>query len=308
MKYLVLARKELSNFVEGRALRAKNTEGICRFILEDIFSRYGSIGQMRADRGELDVVKARNFFERYGMQLRLTTAYNPEANGKSERGHPSIIHALVKACKGKANLWPRLLLFALWADKTTHSSITGYMPTKLIHGHKPIILGEESIPTWVFLSWEDNISRERLLELRIQQLGRLPEDMEVALEKLKVARPGNKERFDKIHRLRMKKIEKGDWMLVFDSTFEHQHNTVRKFVRRWFGPYVVERVNDNATYLLRKLDGTMFKIPIASKRIKVFRRRDGRFHSDDFESFLTPQTTKDDIEDADEVQSEEEDE
>jgi hypothetical protein len=35
------------------------------------------------------------------VRLRLTTAYNPEANGKSERGHPPIINALVKACKGK---------------------------------------------------------------------------------------------------------------------------------------------------------------------------------------------------------------
>ena len=182
------------------------------------------------------------------------------------------------------------------------------MPIELMHGHKSIMPREESFPTWVFLSWEDNISRERLLEFHIQQLGRLLEDMEVALERLKAARLGNKERFDKTHRLRMKKIEKGDWMLVFDSTLEHQHSTVRKFARRWFGPYVVERVNDNATYLLRELDGTMFKIPIARNHIKVFWRTNGRFHSDDFESFLSPQTTEDNIEDADEVHSEEEDE
>ena len=86
------------------------------------------------------------------MQLKLTTTYNPEANGKSERGHPPIIHALVKVCKSKANLWPRLFPFALWVDRTTHSSVTGYMPIELMHGHKPIMLGEESIPTWVFLS------------------------------------------------------------------------------------------------------------------------------------------------------------
>ena len=71
---------------------------------------------------------------------------------------------------------------------------------------------------------------------------------------------------------------------------------------------MVEIVNDNATYLLRELDGTMFKIPIGSKRIKVFRKRDGRFHSENFESFLSLQTTENDLEDADVVQSEEEDE
>ena len=74
------------------------------------------------------------------MQLRLTTAYNPEANGKSEKGHLPIIHALVKACKGKANLWPRLLPFALWEDRITHSSVTGYMPIELMHGTSPLCL------------------------------------------------------------------------------------------------------------------------------------------------------------------------
>ena len=57
-----LAREELSNYGKGRALRTKATEGVCKFILEDIFSIYGSIGRMRADRGELDVVEAKDFF------------------------------------------------------------------------------------------------------------------------------------------------------------------------------------------------------------------------------------------------------
>jgi hypothetical protein len=167
MKYLVLAREELSNFVEGRALRTKSTEGVCRFILEDIFSKYGTNGRMRADPGELDAVEARNFFERHGVRLRLTTAYNPEANGKSERGHPPIINALVKACKGKPKQWPRLLPFALWADRTTHSTVTGYMPIELMLGQKPIMPTEDLVPTWVFLEWKDGITTERLLALRI---------------------------------------------------------------------------------------------------------------------------------------------
>ena len=201
MKYLVLAREELSNFVEGRALRTKSTKGVCRFILDDIFSRYGTIGRMRADRGELDAAEATNFFERYGVRLKLTTAYNPEANGRSERGHPPIINALVKACKGKPKQWPRLLPFALWADRTTHSTITGYMPIELMLGQKPIMPAEDLVPTWVFLDWKDGISRERLLELRIQQLERFPEDQKIALDKLKEARLSNKDMFDKTHRL-----------------------------------------------------------------------------------------------------------
>jgi hypothetical protein len=130
------------------------------------------------------------------------------------------------------------------------------------------------------------------LALRIQQLERLPEDQKIALEKLKAARLGNKERFDKTHRLRTKSIQIGDWVLVFDSSLEHQHSTLRKFSRRWFGPYVVVATHDNATYTLRELDGTMFKIPVAGKRIKTFRRRDGRFYADDIADFETQEDEK----------------
>ena len=58
-----------------------------------------------------------------GIKLSLTTAYNPEANGKVECGHGPIVKAVVKACHGKIGDGPRLLPFALWADKTTHSTV-----------------------------------------------------------------------------------------------------------------------------------------------------------------------------------------
>ena len=63
---------------------------------------------------------------------------------------------------------------------------------------------------------------------------------------------------------------------------------------------MVEKVNDNATYLLRELDGTMLRIPVASKCMKVFRRRDERFLSCVLDSFLPPPAIEEDIEDQDE--------
>ncbi len=54
-KYLMLAREELSNFVERRKIRAKTTKNIYKFNLEDIFNQYGNIRRMRVDRRQLDV-------------------------------------------------------------------------------------------------------------------------------------------------------------------------------------------------------------------------------------------------------------
>ena len=60
----------------------------------------------------------------------------------------------------------------------------------------------------------------------------------------------NKIWFDKTHRLRPKKIEEGDWVLVYENNLDNQHKTTRKFARRWFGPYVATSANGNATYPL----------------------------------------------------------
>jgi hypothetical protein len=54
MKYLVLAREDLTNQVEGRALWEKKAASICQFLLEDVICRYGCVGKIIADWGELD--------------------------------------------------------------------------------------------------------------------------------------------------------------------------------------------------------------------------------------------------------------
>ena len=90
---------------------------------------------------------------------------------------------------------------------------------------------------------------------------------------MKEARIRNKARFDRTHRLRPRKIEEGDWVVVYDSSLDNQHRSTRKFARRWFGPYIVRSVNDNATYHLAELDGTQIATPVAGKRIKAFKRR-----------------------------------
>jgi hypothetical protein len=117
------------------------------------------------------------------------------------------------------------------------------------------------------------MSREELLAAQIRQLQRRPEDVARATERLRAARVRNEERFDRTHRLQPKKIEDGDWVLVYDSSLDHQHKATRKFARLWFGPYVVTTVNGNETYHLAELDGTRIAVPVAGKRIKAFKKR-----------------------------------
>jgi hypothetical protein len=116
MRYFVLAREDLTNQVESRELQNKTTASVCWFLVEEVVCRYGCVGKIVADRGELHAQEAEQMFEQLGVKLSLTMAYNPEANGKVERGHEPIVKALVWACEGQVGSWPWLLPYALWAD------------------------------------------------------------------------------------------------------------------------------------------------------------------------------------------------
>ena len=61
--------------------------------------------------------------------------------------------------------------------------------------------------------------------------------------------------------------------MVYDNSLDNQHQTTRKSARRWFEPYVVTSANDNDTYHLVELDGSRLTIPIAGKRVKIFKKR-----------------------------------
>jgi hypothetical protein len=95
--------------------------------------------QMIADQGDLNNERSRSFFRKHGVRLTLTTTYNPEANEKIECEHSPIVRALIMSCDGIFEDWSELLPYALWADKTTHSSITRFIPSELMFGQIPIM-------------------------------------------------------------------------------------------------------------------------------------------------------------------------
>ena len=57
--------------------------------------RYGCVGKIVGDRGELDTQEVEELFDRLGVSLSLTTTYNPEANGKVECGDRPIMKAIL---------------------------------------------------------------------------------------------------------------------------------------------------------------------------------------------------------------------
>ena len=273
-RYIVIAREDLSNYVEARALRTKTTSNVCSFILYEIISRYGAIGELRADNGELNAEEARTFFDRLKIPLKLTTTYNPEANGKSERGHQPLIAALAKACDGDLKQWGKLLPFALWADRMSVSRTTGYSPSKMMFGAQLPTPQDLSYVTWFLPQWRDNARREDLIAWRMQQLQHKDLLLLNAQEKLRISREKSVFDANAKRNIRSVIIKPGDWVLVWKSQLDTQHESSTKFVEKWTGPYVVIDVDDFHTYRLRTLDNVELARRVAGKRIKLFKQRE----------------------------------
>ena len=167
VRYLVLARENLTNQVEGRALRNKTIAG-CMLILDRGCNL--PIRMRREDHGRprgAGCARGRGAVRPTRGQAKMTT-YNPKANGKVEHEHGPIVKAIVRAYNGRVRNWPRLLPYALWADRITHSSITRYMPTELMFKQKPIMSVEQTITSWMAVDWAHEVSREELLATRIR--------------------------------------------------------------------------------------------------------------------------------------------
>ena len=232
---------------------------------------------MTADNGEMNDTEIKEHFRRFGIKINFATSWNPEGNAKSERGHPPIVEALAKSCENPRH-WPLMLCFAFLADRTTHCSTHGFMPMQLMKGITPIFPVEEDVVTWGVLPWKAGISKAELLAIRIRQLERRPTDIAEAIKKLKECRIRNADNWNAKHRLRPVEITAGDWVVLWDASLDNSHEALRKFKRRWFGPYVVKDVHkETGTYRLAELDGALFQRRVAGKHVKLFKRRDKEF-------------------------------
>jgi len=272
-KYLVLARDDLSGWVEGRPLREKTAAAVAHFLWEDIVCRFGLYGRLVIDGGKENKAVVNQLTKKYGIRRIELSAYHPQANSV-ERGHQAIKDGLSKlANAGKGN-WLKNLHACMWADRTTVRTTTGVSPFRFNYGYEPIMPIEEEVPGWSFLAWEDVKSTADLLALRTLQLQRRDEDHEEISLRLRRAREEGKEHFDATHVLHTSPFEAGEMVLLHNTMREGDMSRDQKMLFRWLGPYRIKKaIALKGTYILEELNGAELGGTVAGNRLKRFHVR-----------------------------------
>ncbi|RKP17490.1 hypothetical protein ROZALSC1DRAFT_6845, partial [Rozella allomycis CSF55] len=168
--------------------------------------------------------------------------------------------------------WPDYLHLAFWADNITiRRSIGGYAPFTLMFGRNCVLPVEMEILSWYPLEWKYPLNRKKLLELRIKQLAKLPEDIERAKAKISASesRSKNMKWFNEKKYIRKYPFIEGDLVLIFEECFE-TIDVGRKFKNRYRGPYMVTKHNGNWSYKLKELDGTELSKSVHGNRLMPF--------------------------------------
>ena len=272
-KYLVIARDDLSGWIEGRPLKQKLAKHVGRFIWEDIICRFGLYGKLVVDGGRENMEFVKELTDKYGIKRIEISAYHPQANSV-ERGHQPIKDCLSKlANSGKGN-WLENYHAAFWADRTTVRTPTGVSPFRFNYGYEPIMPIEEEVPSWSFLKWRDVQSTAELLALRTLQLQRRDEDHEEARLRLRRRREEGKEYFDATHVLHAAPLQEGDLVLLHNTMRHKDMSRVQKMRFKWLGPYrIKEAIPVKGTYILEELNGAVLGGTVAGNRLKRFHAR-----------------------------------
>jgi hypothetical protein len=283
-RFIVAARDDLSGATEVRALRVNNAQNLAKFFWEQIYCRYGAIGQVITDNGPEVKGAFKLLLKRMNIPQVHITPYNKHANGAVERGHFILREAIVKASEkntnGQVKNWHKHVDLAAFADRVTVSSVTGYSPYYLLHGTHPLLPFDLSESTLLVEGFQSGMSTSDLLALRVRQLHRHPQDLKQAADVLKQARFKSKQQFEKRywHRLQKEDYKPGQLVLVRNSRLEA---TVTKFKTdpRYLGPYEVVEKSKRGTYTLKELDGAVHAERYAAFRIIPYiTRTDPQFY------------------------------
>ena len=289
--YIVAAKDDLTGVTEARAIRKNNSATLAKFFRECIYYRYGAVGQVTTDNGSEVKGAFEILVKRLGIPQVKISPYNKHANGVVERGHYILREAIVKSClkdsEGKALQWNRQVDAAVFADRVTVNSVTGYSPYYLLHGVHPLLPFDLFEATFLVEGFYSGMSTSELLALRIRQLQKHDSDIEKAAEMLHKLRLKSKEQFNHRYQKRLQKseYEKGSLVLVRNTRLEMSLNKF-KLDPRYLGPYEVVQQTARGNYILKEPDGAIHMEPYAAFRLISYVTRNSPILYDSIEEEL----------------------
>ena len=136
MHYLVIADR-LSGWSEAYRIKPQSgSKGLVR-LLKQFFGTFGVPEEISSDEGKEFIANVtQDFFLRWGIKHRLSSAYNPQSNGRAELAVKSTKRLLEDNIGSDGELDTDKFLRAMLIKRNTPDPVTKLSPAEIIFGRK----------------------------------------------------------------------------------------------------------------------------------------------------------------------------
>ena len=258
--YYILAIDTFTENIEVRAIPDTKSSTIKKFVVEQIIVNHGVPCTILNDNAKYftsELMEA--LYRDFGIQMKLSTPYNPQGNGKAERANGTF-NMLLNAASGgniETTEWDLLIPAAVFAYRRTPHNSTGESPFYLEHLRDPRMPSETTLPgssdkdldTWKRLMKADLLQVHERAKLNIINA------MATRNERLSASQPPTT-------------MEEGD--LVWYHQDQVQGS--RKFFWPWKGPYRVTKKQNDNVYEISDLGGAFVIPKVNIRRLREFKQ------------------------------------
>ncbi|GFX35683.1 hypothetical protein TNCV_744761 [Trichonephila clavipes] len=241
-KWIIVCTDYSTRYAITKALPTAEVDEIAKFLLEEIVLRHGAPRVIITDRGA--VFRSRlvsSLVDLCNIDHRFTTAYHPQTNGLTERFNKTLADMLSMYVDVEQKNWDEILPFVTFAYNTAKQETTGFTPFYLLHGREAETTLDTMLPFCPNDFDDNNITKI---------VARAKESRQLARVHTLRAQDKGRRRYDSKHQ--MVSYAPGD--LVWIYTPVRKSRSLRKLLRRYFGPYQVLRRLSAVTYAVQDFD------------------------------------------------------
>ena len=195
-----------------------------------------------------------NLCNGFGIDRRVTSAYNPRTNGLTERFNATLINSLRKQAEEEPVKWNKWLPLVLLAYRSRVHSSTGFTPFELMFGRSMQWFNQ---PRRVFEAGEDPLlHRARELKVLVESTRTTAQDKIKADQETTVTRRN------------AKNAGKIDQLPIGSYVYKEVPGMLGKLQARYVGPYKITGRTKLGNYFLVSKNGTELRESTPISKLK----------------------------------------